>query len=79
MNEAGRFRRTQPQLHGIREPTELEKELEEVRRKFETYRKEMGIDMVKLREEVLQYQLKAGQLGAALAKANARIEFLSGE
>ena len=69
-----------PQLNGIvREPTELEKELEEVRGNFEAYRKEMGVDTVKLREEALQYQREASQLGAALAKANARIEFLSGE
>ena len=39
----------------------------------------MGTDTVKLREEVLQYQREVSQLGAALAKANARIEFLSGE
>ena len=62
----------------IREPIELEKEPEEVRGNFEAYRKEMGIDTVKPREEVLQHQREASQLGAALAKANARIEFLGG-
>ncbi|KAL5482794.1 MLP1_9 [Sanghuangporus weigelae] len=67
-----------PQVNGsVREPTELEKELEEVRTNFEAYRKEMGVDTIKLREEVLQYQRESSQLGAALAKANARIEFLN--
>ena len=42
------------------------------------YRKEMGIDTVKLREEVAQYQKETNQLNAALAKANAKIEYLNG-
>lgn len=62
----------------VREPSELEKELEEVRSNFDAYRKEMGVDSVKLREEAVQYQREASQLGASLAKANAKIEFLQG-
>ncbi|KAI5123451.1 hypothetical protein M0805_008822 [Coniferiporia weirii] len=59
------------------EPSELEKELEEIRSSFDAYRQEMGVDSVKLREEATQYQREANQLGAALAKANAKIEFLN--
>ena len=36
-----------------------------------------GGDTVKLREEALQYQREAHQLGAALAKAHAKIDFLN--
>ena len=69
-----------PQLNGVvRESTELEKELEVVRSNFEAYHKEMGVNTVKLCEDVLQYYHGASWLGAALAKANARIKFLSGE
>lgn len=68
-----------PAVNGVaREPTELEKELEEARNNFEAYRKEMGVDTIRLREEVIQYQREASQLSASLAKANAKIEFLNG-
>lgn len=60
------------------EPSELEKELDEIRKDFSAYREEMGIDTIKLREEALQYQREANQYGAALAKANAKIDFLNG-
>jgi nucleoprotein TPR len=46
---------------------------------FEAYRHEMSMDAVKLREEVMSYQREIGQLGASLAKANAKIEHLNGE
>jgi nucleoprotein TPR len=39
----------------------------------------MGTDTIKLREDVMLAQKEAAQLGAALAKANARIEYLTGE
>ncbi|KAJ7432792.1 hypothetical protein B0H11DRAFT_2297225 [Mycena galericulata] len=56
---------------------DMAKELAEMQNQFETYRTEMGVDSVRLREEVILAQREAGQLGAALAKANARIEYLS--
>ncbi|KAL5496087.1 MLP1_5 [Sanghuangporus vaninii] len=65
-----------PQVNGSVEPTDLEKELEEVRTNFEAYRKEMGVGTIELREEVLQYQRESCQLSMAFANANARIEFL---
>ncbi|KAJ7758135.1 hypothetical protein DFH07DRAFT_772602 [Mycena maculata] len=58
--------------------SDMAKELVEMQNQFETYRTEMGVDSVRLREEVVLAQREAGQLGAALAKANARIEYLSG-
>ncbi|KAJ6621758.1 hypothetical protein B0H10DRAFT_944117 [Mycena sp. CBHHK59/15] len=57
--------------------TDMAKELAEMQNQFETYRTEMGVDSVRLREEVIASQREVGQLGAALAKANARIEYLS--
>ena len=38
----------------------------------------MGIDTLKLREEVASYQRETSQLEAALAKANAKIEYMNG-
>ncbi|KAJ7029278.1 hypothetical protein C8F04DRAFT_1237155 [Mycena alexandri] len=58
--------------------SDMAKELAEMQNQFETYRTEMGVDSVRLREELLTSQREVGQLGAALAKANARIEYLSG-
>ncbi|OCB92155.1 hypothetical protein A7U60_g491 [Sanghuangporus baumii] len=58
--------------------TTYKRELEEVRNNFEAYRKEMDVETVKLREEVLQYQREPCRLGMVLANANARIEFLNG-
>jgi nucleoprotein TPR len=63
---------------GAPEP-ELAKELAEVHSQFETYRNEMGTDTIKLRDDVMLAQKEASQLGAALAKANARIEYLTGK
>ncbi|KAJ7236740.1 hypothetical protein B0H12DRAFT_1139991 [Mycena haematopus] len=57
---------------------DMAKELAEIQNQFETYRTEMGVDSVRLREDVIAAQREAGQLGAALAKANAKIEYLSG-
>jgi nucleoprotein TPR len=56
----------------------LAKELSEVQNQFESYRMEMGVDSVRLREEVVLAQREASQLGATLAKANAKIEYLNG-
>ncbi|ESK95244.1 filament-forming protein [Moniliophthora roreri MCA 2997] len=57
--------------------SELAQELAEIQRQFDAYRTEMGIDVVKLREELLVSQRETSQLQAALAKANAKIEYLS--
>lgn len=58
--------------------SDLAKELAEVQNQFETYKNEMGTDTIKLREDVMLAQKEAAQLSAALAKANARIEYLTG-
>ena len=63
---------------GPESDSELAKELAEVQSQFESYRTEMGFDSVKLREELASAQREVGQLGAALAKANAKIEYLNG-
>ncbi|KAI0953616.1 hypothetical protein AcW1_007790 [Taiwanofungus camphoratus] len=56
---------------------DLEKELADIQNQFEAYRTEMGVDSVRLREEVVAAQREANQLQATLAKANAKIEFLN--
>jgi nucleoprotein TPR len=56
----------------------LAKELSEVQKQFESYRTEIGVDSVRLREELVLVQREASQLGATLAKANAKIEYLTG-
>ncbi|KAF5382472.1 hypothetical protein D9615_003024 [Tricholomella constricta] len=57
--------------------SDVAKELAETQSQFEAYRLEMGLDTGKLRDNLVASQREAGQLGAALAKANAKIEFLS--
>jgi nucleoprotein TPR len=64
-------------INGVSD-SELAKELAEIQSQFETYRSEMGTDTIKLREDVMLAQKEAAQLDAALAKANARIEYLTG-
>ena len=59
--------------------TDLEKELADVQNQFETYKSEMGVDSVRLREEAVLSQRESNQLRASLAKANAKIEFLDGQ
>ncbi|KAF9805162.1 hypothetical protein IEO21_09181 [Rhodonia placenta] len=59
--------------------SELERELDYVQNQFKAYQTEMDVDTVHLRDELLAAQRRAGQLDAALAKANAKIEFLNGE
>jgi nucleoprotein TPR len=63
---------------GTQGDTDLAKELAEVQSQFEMYKSEMGVDSVRLREEAIAAQREAGQLGAALAKANAKIDYLTG-
>ena len=58
--------------------TDLARELEDVHGQFDTYRKEMDVDSGRLRDELIAAQREVNQMGAALAKANAKIEFLTG-
>ena len=67
-----------PGVNGVSD-SDLAKELAETQGQFETYKNEMGTDAIKLREDVMLAQKEAAQLGAALAKANARIEYLTGK
>ncbi|KAF9255642.1 hypothetical protein L218DRAFT_1081738 [Marasmius fiardii PR-910] len=57
--------------------SELVQELAEIQSQFDAYRKEMGLDVGRLREETVATQRESAQLQAALAKANAKIEYLS--
>ncbi|OCH84090.1 hypothetical protein OBBRIDRAFT_808494 [Obba rivulosa] len=57
--------------------SDLAKELHEVQSQFEAYRTEIGVDTLRLREEVIAAQREANQLHAALAKANAKGDFLN--
>lgn len=61
------------------EQTDLARELEEVSGQFDVYRKEMGIDSGRLRDELIAAQREVNQMGAVLAKANAKIEYLTGQ
>lgn len=57
---------------------DMAREFAEIQNQFESYRTEMGLDSVRLRDEVIASQREVGQLNAALAKANAKIDYLSG-
>lgn len=59
--------------------TELAKELEEVQSQFDAYKTETDVDSGRLRDELASAQREANTLGATLAKANAKIEYLSGK
>lgn len=59
--------------------SELVKELSEVQVQFDAYRTEMGVDAGRLRDELFAAQREANHLGATLAKANAKIEYLTGK
>ncbi len=64
---------------GLNNGTDTEKELAEIQAQFEAYKTEMGVDSGTLREELLNVRHEAAQVGAQLAKANAKIEYLNGE
>ena len=64
---------------GAETQTDVARELAEIQSQFETYKSEMGEDSGRLREEIVASQREVGQLNAALAKANAKIEYLSGQ
>jgi nucleoprotein TPR len=57
---------------------EYESLLADLQRNFDVYRTEIGIDMAKLRDELQDAQRETAQLHAALAKANAKVEFHNG-
>ncbi|KAG7088185.1 hypothetical protein E1B28_012203 [Marasmius oreades] len=57
--------------------SELAQELAEIQNQFHAYRTEMGVDVGRLREDAVAAQRESAQLQAALAKANAKIEYLS--
>ena len=59
-------------------PSDLAQELAEVQSQFDAYRTEMGVDSVRLREDLSATQRESAHLGAALAKANAKVEYLTG-
>jgi nucleoprotein TPR len=66
------------QSNGVGSSSDLEKELTEIQSQFDAYRMEMGHDSGRLRDEVANAQRETAQLQAALAKANAKIEYLTG-
>jgi nucleoprotein TPR len=55
------------------------KELAEVQGQFDAYKLEMGIDSGRLRDELIAAQKEFNSMSAALAKANAKVEYLSGK
>ena len=63
---------------GVEGPSDLAQELAEVQSQFDAYRTEMGVDSVRLREDLSATQRESAHLGAALAKANAKVEYLTG-
>ncbi|KAJ3814062.1 hypothetical protein F5876DRAFT_73301 [Lentinula aff. lateritia] len=66
---------TDPSEIGVSEaPSSVAKELAEIQSQFDTYRTEMGVDSVKLREDNIAAHREIGQLQAALAKASAKNE-----
>jgi nucleoprotein TPR len=74
--------------HRITDPTSevtadpgsnLAKELSEIQGQFEAYKTETNYDSGRLRDELIAAQREVNQMSAALAKANAKVEFLSGK
>ncbi|KAJ7600871.1 hypothetical protein C8J56DRAFT_1019894 [Mycena floridula] len=55
---------------------EMARELAAMQNQFDAYRHEITLDSGKLRDDAAAAQREVGQLGAALAKAQAKIEFL---
>ncbi|KDR82878.1 hypothetical protein GALMADRAFT_58080 [Galerina marginata CBS 339.88] len=57
--------------------TEVAQELAEVQGQFEAYKTETDVDSGRLRDQLSVAQKELNQVGAALAKANAKVEYLS--
>lgn len=64
---------------GTPDTSGLAKELAEVQGQFEAYRTETDFDSTRLRNDLSAAQREVNSLGASLAKANAKIEYLSGQ
>jgi nucleoprotein TPR len=58
--------------------TQLARELEDTKKQFAAYRSEMGFDSERVREDLIESRREVGKLSAALAKANAKVEYLTG-
>ncbi|KAF9452906.1 hypothetical protein P691DRAFT_659626 [Macrolepiota fuliginosa MF-IS2] len=56
---------------------ELVKELVEVQNQFEAYKTEMGLDALKLREDLVQAQREATMATSALAKVEAKVQYMT--
>jgi len=67
--------------NGIAGPfqNDLAAELQDVQAQFEAYKAEMGVDSVKLREELQKAHREIGQVNIELAKAKAKIDYLGGK
>lgn len=66
-------------INGHSASSSTDEELVEVQSQFEMYKTEMSHDSSRLREELLSSQRESATLGTALAKANAKIDYLNGE
>ncbi|KAH8082011.1 hypothetical protein BXZ70DRAFT_631748 [Cristinia sonorae] len=56
---------------------ELPEDVADIQNQFEVYKTEMSADSGRLREDLLNSQREAATLGTALAKANAKIDYLN--
>ena len=59
-------------------PSTQEQELQTIRSAFDAYKEEISIDVSKLKQELAAAQQEAAQQSSSLAKANAKIEYLTG-
>ncbi|KAF8903177.1 hypothetical protein CPB84DRAFT_810991 [Gymnopilus junonius] len=67
-----------PNINGaVGDESELAKELAEIQGQFEAYKTETNVDSGRLRDELSGAQRELNQMGAALAKANAKVEYLT--
>jgi nucleoprotein TPR len=66
------------QVSSVGAGDEVLRDLAETRSQFETFKNEMGIDTLRLREEATSARREANELAAGLAKANAKIEYVTG-
>jgi nucleoprotein TPR len=57
--------------------SEVASQLAEVQNQFEAYKTEIGLDSTMLREKLIAAERESHEFGAALAKANAKVEFLN--
>lgn len=62
----------------MQDDTDASRELVDIRSQFEVYKTEMGADSGKLREELSSLRREASQVTVQLAKANAKVEYLTG-